>query len=231
MKRFHSILGVAFGVALTAGLAVAQEAAPAEKQAKPAAEKKEVAKKHAVDAVDAVDAVETGTISGRVKNRWVTRFPAVVAIAKIEGKTFAPPKEPVVMDQDGKVFKPRVLPILVGTKVEFLNSDPFEHNVLSPKPKFNLGKWGQGKSKRRVFETPGAVTLLCNLHPEMIGYVVVCETPYYALTDKKGRFTIEGIPPGEYTLVTWHERLKPASKAIVVTAGETAKVTLRPKKR
>ncbi|MBL4846205.1 MAG: methylamine utilization protein [Planctomycetes bacterium] len=174
---------------------------------------------------------KTGTIKGRVKNRWVKRFPAVVYLTKIKGKTFKAPKKPVVIDQAGKIFSPRVVPILVGTTVRFHNSDPFEHNVLSPKPKFDLGKWSQGKHRDRVFKKTGPVTLLCNLHPEMIGYVVVCDTPYFAITNKKGKFKIKGVPPGTYTITTWHERLKPAKAQITVVADSTASVTLKPKKR
>lgn len=171
-----------------------------------------------------------GVISGRVKTRWVKRFPAVVFLEKIKGKTFTPPKAPIVVDQEEKVFKPRVVPILVGTKVQFKNSDPFEHNVLSPK-EFDLGRWGQGKSKYYVFKKAGSYTLLCDLHPEMIGYIVACDTPYFAITDKKGKFKIKNVPPGTYTIKTWHERLKPAKATVKVTAGGVTKVKLKPKKK
>ena len=90
---------------------------------------------------------ETGSITGRVKNRWVKRFPAVVFIDAIKGRTFRAPEEPLQVDQVGKEFKPRVVPVVAGTKVHFLNSDPFEHNVLSPEEEFNLGRWGQGEKR------------------------------------------------------------------------------------
>lgn len=182
------------------------------------------------DAKPTAKAVKTGTIKGRVKNRWVKRYPAVVFLEKIKGKTFTPPKKPILVDQEGKVFKPRVLAILVGTKVQFKNSDPFEHNVLSPK-KFDLGRWGQGKSKYYVIKKAGSYTLLCDLHPEMIGYIVACDTPYFAVTDKKGRFKLKNVPPGTYTIKTWHERLKSTKKTVKVTAGGVTKVKLKPKKK
>ena len=161
------------------------------------------------------------TIAGRVIVRGMPdSSDAVVYIDKIPGKTFMPPTTPVILDQVNLRFTPHVLPVLVGTNVAFPNSDPVRHNVFSPTAswKFNLGTYPRGSTKFRIFDKPGAITLLCNVHAEMSAYVIVTETPYSAVTDKDGRFTIRNVPPGTYVLKTWHAKAKPAS--MNVTAGE-----------
>jgi len=160
------------------------------------------------------------TVEGRVIVRGVPdSSDAVVYIDRIPGKTFAPPSTPVVLDQVNLRFTPHVLPVLVGTNVAFPNSDPVRHNVFSPTAnwKFNLGTYPRGSTKFRTFDRAGAITLLCNVHAEMSGYVVVTETPYFAVSDKEGRFSIRNLPPGTYVLKTWHARAKASSMEI--TAG------------
>ena len=163
----------------------------------------------------------SGTITGKVKARGAKNGGnAVIYIDKIPGKIFTPPKKHALMDQIGLTFKPHVLPVLVGTTVDFLNSDAVMHNVYSPDEcagKFNLGSWPKGHTKPYTFTVPGcAATLLCNVHPEMEAFVVVVETPYYAVSDEKGDFQIPDVPPGEYTLRIWHERLKGKEVQIAV---------------
>jgi hypothetical protein len=143
---------------------------------------------------------------------------AVVYIDRIPGKTFPPPPAPIPLDQVNLTFVPHVLPVLVGTKVAFPNSDDIRHNVFSPTAwsKFNLGTYPKSTTKYYVFDKPGTVTLLCNVHAEMSAYVVVTETPYFAVTDKAGNFVLKNVPAGKYVLKVWHEKAKPASMPIVV---------------
>jgi plastocyanin len=174
-----------------------------------------------------------GNVKGTVKNRWVEKFPIVVYIDEIAGKKFAPPSKPAHIDQRGKVFIPRVLPVLVGTKVDFLNNNPFEHNVYSPDhEKYNLGNWKKGEVRSYTYKNPGVYTQLCKMHPEMIAYVVVVKTPYFAVTDKAGNFTLKGVPPGTYKLKVWGERLRPnqleKTFEVKVEAGKEASVTIEP---
>jgi plastocyanin len=133
----------------------------------------------------------------------------VVYISKIEGKTF-PPSADKVLDQIYLAFKPHVLPIVAGTRVKFPNSDEIAHNVFSPNSvdgkRFRLGTYASGEFKDRVFVKPGVITLLCNVHIEMSAYIVVTETPYFAVTEADGTYTIKDVPPGTYTLNAWHER-------------------------
>jgi plastocyanin len=148
---------------------------------------------------------------------------AVVYIGKIPGKTFAPPSTPVPLDQVNLTFVPHVLPVLVGTRVAFPNSDDIRHNVFSPtsSSKFNLGTYPKLTTKYYVFNKPGTVTLLCNVHAEMSAYVIVTETPYFAVTDKAGNFVLKNVPAGRYVLKVWHEKAKPASMPIVVEDNRT----------
>lgn len=152
---------------------------------------------------------------------------AVVYIDKIPGKVFTPPASPVVLDQVNLTFVPHILPVLAGTTVAFPNSDEIRHNVFSPSPsKFDLGTYPRREIRYHRFDRPGPVTLLCNVHLEMSAYVIVTETPYFAVTDKEGRFTLKDVPPGKYVLKVWHERGRPASVEIVV--GETTAVKAPP---
>jgi len=158
-----------------------------------------------------------------------------VYIDAIPDKKFDPPKEPVVVDQRKMAFIPHVIAVQQGTTVEFLNSDPVGHNVYWPsissnkKLAHNLGTWPKGEKKPFQFHDVGVASLLCNVHPEMSGYVVVTPTPYFAVTDKDGHFEIKNIPAGKYTLKTWSEDGKPTTQAVDVS-GPTATVELTVKK-
>ena len=168
-----------------------------------------------------VGVASAGTIAGKVKAHGVKNSAdAVIYIDKIQSKTFAPPKEHARFDQKNLVFHPHVLPVLVGTTVDFLNSDDVLHNVFSPDicaDKFNLGTWPKGQIKSFTFKKAGCQpVILCNVHPEMEAYTVVLETPYFAVSDKDGSYEIKDVPPGKYTLTIWHEKLKGQSVAIEV---------------
>ena len=169
-----------------------------------------------------------GTITGKVKAKGAKNGGnAVIYIDKIAGKSFTPPTEHPVMDQKNLTFKPHVLPVLVGTTVDFLNSDDVLHNVFSPDQctgKFNLGSWPKGQSKSFTFKEAGCTpTLLCNVHPEMEGYIVVVETPYYAVSGQDGSYSINNVPAGKYTLKIWHEKLK--GKDVVIDVPEKGSAT------
>lgn len=172
-----------------------------------------------------------GSISGTVTATGLrSNADAVVYVERVEGKEFPAPAEPVVMDQKAKVFLPKVLPVVVGTTVDFLNSDPFAHNVFTPDEcadEFNLGSWATGETKSHTFDEPCAAVMLCNVHPEMVGYVVAVDTPYFAVTDAEGHYSIEGVPDGTYTVSVWHERLKKQSQEVTVEGATTLDITLK----
>jgi len=158
-----------------------------------------------------------------------------VYVDAIPDKKFDAPKDHVTIDQRKMAFIPHVIAVQQGTTVEFLNSDPVGHNVYWPsisgnkKLSHNLGTWPKGEKKPFQFNDVGVASLLCNVHPEMSGYVVVSPTPYFAVTDKDGNFEIKNVPAGKYTLKTWSEDGKPTTQAVDVS-GATATVELIVKK-
>jgi len=167
------------------------------------------------------------SISGTVKVTGSASAADVVVYIQQAPGTFTPPATPVEMDQKQMQFVPHVLPVVVGTKVAFLNSDPTPHNVFSPdNEKYNLGTWPTGQVKDYAFakcaKFPCVYTQLCRVHPEMEGYVVVLQNPYFAVTDKTGHYQIEGVPPGSYTVAVWHVKAKAQPKPVTVDAAKPA---------
>jgi plastocyanin len=165
-----------------------------------------------------------GDLHGKVAVKGVRdSSDAVVYIAEVPGKTFAPPKEHAKMDQANLVFKPHVLPVLVGTTVDFLNSDAVLHNVFTPDAcadKFNLGTWPKGQTKSFEFKKDCVAQLLCKVHPEMEAFVVAVSTPYFAVTKADGSYQIPDVPDGAYTVKVWHPKAKGTQKSVTV-AGAT----------
>jgi len=177
-----------------------------------------------------------GDVKGKVEVQGLRSAESIaVYIDTIPGKKFDPPAQHVTIDQRKMTFSPRVTVVLQGTTVDFLNSDPVGHNVYWPsisgnkKLAHNLGTWPKGEKKSFQFNDAGVASLLCNVHPEMSGYIVIATTPYFAVTDKDGAFEIKDVPPGTYTLKTWSEDGKPTTQSITV-AGASTSVDLTVKK-
>lgn len=177
-----------------------------------------------------------GEITGFVKVKGL-RTPANVLVYLTEAPAVSMDlsKAKFVMDQRNLEFIPHILPVFVGSTVQFPNNDQVDHNVfsMSRTKKFNLGSYKAGESKSVVFDKPGIVELRCDVHAEMAAYILVMKNPYFAVTDAKGRFQIpdtgylrqvglEGIddlPAGKYYLKTWHEKLKTQKKSIDVSGN------------
>jgi plastocyanin len=176
-------------------------------------------------------AASAGSISGKVSG---VNGESVVYVDTIAGKTFPAPTEHPVIDQKGLMFQPHVNVVLVGTTVDFLNSDKVAHNVFWPSvmqggkklPGKNLGTWPTGEKRPFKFEQPGVASLLCNVHPEMAAYIVISPTPYYATTDKSGNFKIENVPDGQYNVIAWHEGAKASTKPVTVAGDTKADLTV-----
>jgi plastocyanin len=167
-----------------------------------------------------------GEIKGKVSVQGLKSAENIAVYADaIPDKKFDAPAAKPVMDQTKMTFVPHVMVVQAGTTVEFLNSDPVGHNVYWPsisgnkKLSHNLGTWPKGEKKGFQFNDLGVVSLLCNVHPEMNGYIVVAPTPYFAVTDKNGNYEIKNVSPGKYTLKTWSEDGKVTTQAVEVADG------------
>jgi len=175
-----------------------------------------------------------GVIKGKVKNPWISRgFPIVVYVEDIPGMDFPLPKTNPKIDQKAKEFVPHILPVQVGSTVDFYNSDQMEHTVLSPDNEgYDLGKWPHGEKRSYTFKQTGEYAQLCKLHPEMSAFIIVVKTPYFTMTDKEGKFIIQDVPPGTYKLRVWGERLKKKklkkSFDVRVSQGEETYIEFKP---
>ena len=112
------------------------------------------------------------------------------------------------MIQKNKTFVPHVLPIEVGTLVDFPNFDPIFHNAFSNYngQLFDVGLYRPGSTRSVRFKRPGVVRVFCNIHATMSAVILVLDTPYFATTDRAGAFDLQGVPPGDYDLGVFHER-------------------------
>jgi hypothetical protein len=143
------------------------------------------------------------------------------------------PKEPVVLDQNGCAYSPRVVGMIAGQKLVVRNSDKTFHNVWGTLAGKELWNAGQAPGAAEITEDPSAarpgdvIELKCGVHPWMHAYAVVQDHPYFAVTDDKGAFEIKGLAIGTYTLESWHPVL--GTKTLKVQIGKAArgKVTAR----
>jgi plastocyanin len=127
------------------------------------------------------------------------------------------------MDQKNETFVPHVLAIVAGTTVDFPNSDRTYHNVfsLSKTKTFDLGRYAAGRSASVRFDKPGIVRVFCEIHAHMSAYILVFSHRYFAVTDEEGRYRIDNVPPGTYTVVAWRETMQNESRRVTVTdAGD-----------
>ena len=176
-----------------------------------------------------------GTITGNVKCKRI-RYPedVVVFIEEICGNDYPAPEEHGIMDQFNLTFVPHVIAVQKSAVIDFPNSDLVRHNVFSPQDsckQFNLGTYDVGVIKQVTFDKSCNVTLLCNVHAEMSAYVVVLDNPYFVVTLRDGNFKIDNIPPGNYTLKTWHEKFESVTQEVRVDEGKTTDVSFVLKKK
>lgn len=169
---------------------------------------------------------QAGDVKGKVSVEGLRSAENIVVyVDALPGKKFDPPAQHVLIDQRRMAFVPHVTVVLKGTTVDFLNSDSVGHNVYWPsisgnkKLTHNMGTWPKGEQKSFQFNDPGVASMLCNVHPEMSGYVIIVSTPYFATTDSSGSFEIKNVPPGSYTLKTWSEDGKVTTQSVTVADG------------
>lgn len=152
---------------------------------------------------------------------------AFVYIEKgLDGKDFEAPSTPVVINQQGCWFRPRVLGIQVGQPLEVINSDPVTHNI-HPMPSMNR-EWnhsmgpGDDPITRKFTKPEIMIPVKCNIHSWMHAFIGVLNHPYFATTGDDGSYTLPNLPPGTYTVAVWQEKLGTTRRQITVTPGHTS---------
>lgn len=185
---------------------------------------------------------QTGSVSGTLKSHWLEKgYEMVVSIEKAPGETFPAPAARPKMNQINLVYAPHILPIVQGWEVEFHSEDKELHNLLARFKAvltqkafqlFNIAMPPGRPPLVKRFEKEGRVTLLCSIHKEMNAYILVLQNPYFAKVGKEGNFRIEGVPPGQYSLKVWGEKLRPEQLAktfpVTVESGKASETTIAP---
>jgi len=172
-----------------------------------------------------------GRVVGTVKVTEPDGQPASPAdvIVYVVGFTEPPADKLTTIAQKGRKFVPDLVAITVGERVEFPNFDPFLHNVFSQSTprKFDLGSFTRGETKEKDFPVPGVVDVYCNIHPEMAATILILPNRRHTVALPDGKFTLEGVPPGDWTVFAYTRRAtKPASARVSVKAGADATVDL-----
>lgn len=172
-----------------------------------------------------------GSVSGRVLlvKGGAPRPDASNAIVWIEGPRRGGASGGALrMVQESKRFAPRVLLVPRQGTVEFPNNDPIFHNVfsVSGENRFDLGLYRSGATKSRSFAEPGLVRVYCNIHPQMVGFLMVVDSEFAAITDRSGAFRFEDVPAGTWTLKAWHEEGTETSVPLTVPAAGSEPLTI-----
>jgi plastocyanin len=151
---------------------------------------------------------------------------AVVYLVGSFPKRSSPPARQVA--QKDLTFVPSLLPVQVGTRIEFPNLDDTYHSIFSysPAKRFDLGRYRPEERPipSQVFDTPGLVTLRCDIHDHMRGLILVLETPYFVVTDADGRFRLSRLPAGHYTLKAWIDSKTTRERPVELKSGETLNI-------
>lgn len=171
------------------------------------------------------EAAAFGTVVGKVAGGADAIVYVETISAPVKGVTAS-------MKQEGKQFAPKTLVVTKGTKVEFPNLDAIFHNVFSVTPDltFDLGSYRQGESKSVTMSKSGVVTVYCNMHPQMVGHILVVPNGNYVRAGKDGFFRLANVPAGQHRIVAWAPSSKPSVVQASVADGEVTTVELELKK-
>jgi plastocyanin len=170
-----------------------------------------------------------GTITGTVKVARPQGGEAGPILVYVVGFAESATEPDVVIQQRGKRFVPDLVGLTAGQAVAFPNGDPFLHNVFSPTDtrRFDLGSYEKGQTRSRTFPEPGVIDVYCNIHPEMSATIVVLPNRRHVIAKPDGSFTIDGVPPGTWTVFAYSRRAAhPVSVKIDVVNGATASIEL-----
>ena len=172
------------------------------------------------------------TLAGRVELRDQGRASPEVAAAIVyfvpaAGARPAPPVTAEIMTRN-RQFLPRTIAVPTGSTIRFPNDDPVQHNVFSVSRanRFDLGRYGKGRSRSQTLQSPGVVRVFCNVHRHMSATILVLDTPHHAQPEADGHFELPGIPPGGGTLHVWHPRAQPWSQSLDPASPEPVIVRL-----
>jgi plastocyanin len=164
-------------------------------------------------------------VSGTVRVGARAQTDAVVWLEPHGAAPATPPRR-AVLDQRNLTFEPHVLAVRVGTTVELPNNDRVFHNVFSfhDGKRFDLGLYPVGTLKHLTFDRPGLSRIFCNIHPGMGAYVLVVDSPYFAVSDKQGRFSIPSVPAGAYTYHAWRAGSEEITGSVAIESGRALDV-------
>lgn len=176
---------------------------------------------------DARSKTQTGSVTGSITIKQSDKKGAVVYLEDVPG-TPSIPKNHAQIRQREKQFEPPLTVVVKGTTIDFPNEDKIFHNVFSvSRPaRFDLGLYKSGTAKSVEFKKAGVVDVYCNIHPDMIAKVKILENGFYTVSDGKGQFRIDGVPPGTYPVVAWLPSGDEARGSVTIKAGESASVKL-----
>lgn len=177
--------------------------------------------------------LSSATVSGKIsfltkRGQHPVVAETLVWLEPAEGRLAKSVATTAEMITRGKALSPHVLAIPVGSTVTFPNFDPISHNLfsLSPNNSFDLGLYRRGSGKSHKFDTPGLVSVYCNVHPNMSAVIWVMDTPYFAFADPSGTYSIPDVPAGRYRLLAWNEQSgqveSPVDVAVAGVTGQTA---------
>jgi plastocyanin len=163
----------------------------------------------------------TSSISKRIMQSMETEFDNVVVYIEktVKEQPYLTTSSSAVMDMKNQTYIPHVLPILVNTTVDFLNDDDFYHHPFSfSKTKsFDLDQYAKPEKRPVVFNKTGIVDVYCQIYPDMQAFILVLQNPYFTKPDSMtGSYSISFVPAGHYTLIAWHDFLKPVKCEIDV---------------
>lgn len=176
---------------------------------------------------DARSKAQTGSVTGSITIKQSDKKGAVVYLEDVPGNP-AIPKNHASIRQREKQFEPPLTVVVKGTTIDFPNEDKIFHNVFSvSRPaRFDLGLYKSGTAKSVEFKKSGVVDVYCNIHPEMIAKVKILDNGFYTVSDAKGQFRIDGVPPGTYPVVAWLPSGDEARGSVTIKPGESADVKL-----